>query len=78
MIQQSELLPDVYYWAQRKSSSLDAAELEVVQISAVFGPTLEYFSVVILGSDQHFSLNDFEFLVEIDPPNRRVSSASKT
>jgi hypothetical protein len=67
MIAQAALLPDRCYWARRLVSA-EGGELEIVQISAVFGPTLDYFSVAIFGSDQHYSLNDFEFLLEIEVP----------
>ena len=47
-----ELEPDVYYWAREKAPEGDsAADPEIVLVSAVFGPTTEFFTVVLAVSD---------------------------
>ncbi|MBB5663653.1 hypothetical protein GGE68_001843 [Rhizobium leguminosarum] len=68
-IELADLEPSGYYWALRDIFLSDGAdELEIVQISTVFGETYEYLSVAVLGSDQHYSLKDFVFFAKIDVP----------
>lgn len=67
MIEIPDLVPNACYWARRKNAAAEEIEAEIVQVSTVFGSTSDFFSVAVLGSDQHFSLKDFEFLFEIEP-----------
>lgn len=62
-----DLEPETYYWASRKDQLADAV-LDVVQISTVFGNGPDYLSVAVLGSDQHYSLQDYLFFEKIRPP----------
>lgn len=69
-IKHSELEPDAYYWALRDPFlSDDGGELEIVQVSTVFGAMPEHLSVAVLASEQHYALNDFVFYLKIVQPN---------
>ena len=57
MIKHEALEPDGFYWARR----LDGGELEIVQVSTVFGRGREFLSVAVIGSDQHYTLEEFAF-----------------
>lgn len=63
-IDQDELRPGSYYWARR----CGAQDAEVVQISDVFGQERQFWSVAVMGSDQHHSLSEFSFLIRLDEP----------
>ncbi|MBB3452751.1 acetyl-CoA carboxylase alpha subunit [Rhizobium sp. BK313] len=63
-IARTELQPDGYYWARR----IESDEMEVVQVSTVFGRHPDYLTVAILSSDQHYTLEEFEFYAVISPP----------
>ncbi|CAN7640391.1 hypothetical protein [Neorhizobium sp. LjRoot104] len=62
------LEPNGFYWALRDQFLSDGADLEIVQVSTVFGTTFEYLSVAVLGSEQHYSLKDFVFFAKIELP----------
>lgn len=59
-----------YYWARRKFDleTPEAGEIEVVQISTVFGSTREFWAVAVTGSDEHFDVDAFEFFHEVSYP----------
>ncbi|KAA0689464.1 hypothetical protein DTW90_31750 [Neorhizobium sp. P12A] len=63
-IETESLEPEGLYWARRNS----AGPVEVVQVSTVFGREKEFLTVATLGSDEHYALEDFEFVAEITPP----------
>ena len=69
MIDPLSVEPLSVYWARRKTQDAQSGEYEVVQISTVFGQARDYWSVAVLGSDQHYSLHDFEFLAPIRSPD---------
>ena len=69
MIDPLSVEPLAIYWARRKTQDVESDECEVVQISTVFGHARDYWSVAVLGSDQHYSLHEFEFVAPIRPPN---------
>jgi hypothetical protein len=73
-IDHSELEGNGYYWAVRIGPDIEGAALEPVQVSTVFGSTPEYLSVAVLGTDQHYSLNNFTFLAKIAPHPDLVGS----
>jgi hypothetical protein len=66
MLKMNDLVAEQLYWARRKSSA-DDDRPEVVQISTVFGSSRDYWSVAMLGTDQHYSVNEFIFLARIEP-----------
>ena len=43
-------------------------KITVVEISTVFGEDPEFWTVAVLGSDQHFMPGDFEIIAPIEPP----------
>ena len=69
MIDPLSVEPLSVYWARRKTQDAESDECEVVQISTVFGHARDYWSVAVLGSDQHYSLHDFEFVAPICAPD---------
>ena len=60
------------YWARRKQSAVDrieeAHDIEIIQISTVFGAATEFWSVATIGSEEHFSLNDYDFFHKVPAP----------
>ncbi len=69
MIDPLSVEPLAIYWARRKTQDVESDECDVVQISTVFVHARDYWSVAVLGSDQHYSLHEFEFVAPIRPPN---------
>jgi hypothetical protein len=67
-----QLEPNRFYWARRlpaKGASIsEASDIEVVQVSTVFGAISEFWTVAIMGSDQHFDLAAFEFIHKVPSP----------
>lgn len=63
-IARTDLEPDGYYWASRLRDS----ELQVVQVSTVFGRSPDYLTVAIMSSDQHYNMEEFAFHALILPP----------
>lgn len=74
MIDPNSVEPLATYWARRRTQAAQSGEPEVVQISTVFGDARDYWSVAVLGSDQHYSLHDFEFVALIRPPDADADS----
>jgi hypothetical protein len=68
VIDPSSIKPPKCYWARRTQAGGEVAELEIVQVSDVFGDLPDYWSVAVLGSDQHRSLAEFEFIAELTAP----------
>ena len=67
-----QLQPNRFYWARRLSaegaSIAEPNDIEVVQISTVFGSTAEFWTVAVMGSDEHFDLAAFEFFHKVPSP----------
>jgi hypothetical protein len=59
------LVPGHFYWA--KSEKVDAGRPTVVQVSTAFGEDREYWTLAVVGSDQHQMIGDFEIIAPIDP-----------
>jgi hypothetical protein len=68
MMEPSLIKPPNCYWARRKTQEGEAPEFEIVQVSDVFGAAPDYWSVAVLGSDQHRSLGEFDFIMKITAP----------
>jgi len=64
-IDPADLRVGCYYWARPIERE---EELQIVQVSDVFGSEREYWSVAIMGSDQHRSLEEFDFLIRLMRP----------
>ena len=62
----ASLVPGNLYWA-RSLKYIDG-KITVVEISTVFGVDPEFWTVAVLGSDQHFMPEDFEIIAHIEPP----------
>jgi hypothetical protein len=61
----SELIePDTLYWARRPGE----AEMQIVMISTIFGTARDYWTVAVMGSDQHHTLDEFQFVTKAVPP----------
>ena len=68
----NQLEPNRFYWARRLpvegATVVEASDIEVVQVSTVFGVTSEFWTVAVMGSDEHFDLASFEFLHKVPSP----------
>jgi len=57
--------PNRFYWARRLPAEgaaiFEPNDIEVVRVSTVFGATPEFWTVTVMGSDEHFDLAAFEF-----------------
>lgn len=56
----ASLIPEAYYWA-RSAKHFDG-KLTVVQVSTVFGEDPIYWTLALLGTDQHAMPCDFEII----------------
>ena len=67
-----QLEPNRFYWARRlpseRGSIFEPNDIEVVQVSTVFGSTPEFWTVAVMGSDEHFDLSAFEFFHKVPSP----------
>jgi hypothetical protein len=67
-----QLEPNGFYWACRKSvvgaRFEEPHEIEIIQISTVFGSAAEFWSVATMGSDEHFALQDYDFFHKVAAP----------
>ena len=56
-----DLRQDAFYWARKPSDEV----FEIVQVSAVFGTAREFLTAAVIGTEEHFALEEFEFYEEI-------------
>ncbi|AVC52693.1 hypothetical protein E0H35_36515 [Rhizobium leguminosarum bv. viciae] len=67
-----QLEPNRFYWVRRmpaKGASIsEPSDIEVVQISTVFGAACEFWTVAVVGSDERFDLSAFEFFRKVPSP----------
>ncbi|KPH06254.1 hypothetical protein FHX14_000503 [Rhizobium sp. BK619] len=61
------LVPGKLYWAS--SWKHFDGKITVVEVSSVFGEDPDYWTVAVIGSDQHYMLGDFEFIAIAEPPH---------
>lgn len=59
------LVPDAFYWA--KSDGHADGRTTVVQVSTVFGEHPDFWTLAVLGSDQHHMIGDFEIIALVEP-----------
>ncbi|MBY3321475.1 MULTISPECIES: hypothetical protein [Rhizobium] len=59
----SSLIPGAFYWAS--SADHFDGRLTVVQVSTVFGEDPDYWTLALVGTDQHAMIGDFEILEQI-------------
>ncbi|PZM14321.1 hypothetical protein [Rhizobium tubonense] len=61
-----------FYWARRKpnttATTAEPGDIEVVKVSTMFGAASEFWTVAVVGSDEHFDLAAFEFLHKVPSP----------
>ncbi len=66
----TRLMPDALYWA--KSAKHFDGKTTIVQISTVFGEDPDYWTLAVIGTDQHYMPGEFDILGPVEPP--QVSS----
>jgi len=64
----ARLVPGQLYWA-RSSKHFDG-KITIVQVSQVFGNDPDYWTLAVLGSDQHHMPSEFEIVAPAEPPDR--------
>jgi hypothetical protein len=62
----TSLVPDALYWA--RSSKYFDGRITVVQVSTIFGAKRDYWTLALLGTDQHAMPDDFEFIGPAEHP----------
>ncbi|EPE94842.1 hypothetical protein [Rhizobium grahamii] len=62
----SNLVPGAFYWARSTKHADDKAT--IVQVSMVFGEEPEYWTLAVVGSEQHHMISDFEIISLAEPP----------
>ncbi|ANL31873.1 hypothetical protein AMC90_PD00848 (plasmid) [Rhizobium phaseoli] len=62
----TSLVPDALYWA--RSSKYFGGKITVVQVSTIFGAEPDYWTLALLGTDQHAMPDDFEFIGPAEHP----------
>lgn len=60
----SSLVPGAFYWAS--SPDHFGGRLTVVQVSTVFGDDPDYWTLALLGTEQHAMVADFKIIEQID------------
>ncbi|MFK0332957.1 hypothetical protein ACIQUB_17735 [Rhizobium sp. NPDC090275] len=59
------LVPGCFYWA--RSASHTSGQTTIVQVSTVFGEDRDFWTLAVLGSDQHHMIGDFEIISIVEP-----------
>ncbi|MBB4230115.1 hypothetical protein [Rhizobium mongolense] len=75
----TSLVPDAFYWAT--SDKHTNGQTTIVQVSTVFGGDPGYWTLAIVGSDQHHMIDEFELIARVEPPEEhllRQAAASGT
>lgn len=62
----ASLVPGAFYWA--KSSRYFDGRTTVVQVSTVFGKEPDYWTLALLGTDQHAMPTEFEIIAPAELP----------
>lgn len=60
------LVPQGFYWA--RSSKYFEGRQTIVQVSTVFGMDADYWTLALLGTDQHAMPAEFEIIAPIEFP----------
>lgn len=64
----ASLVPGQLYWARSLKHS--DGKITVVQVSRVFGDDPDYWTLAVLGSDQHHMPSEFEIVAPAEPPDQ--------
>ena len=59
------LVPDAFYWA--RSDKHTDGRTTIVQVSTIFGEDPDFWTLAVLGSDQHHMISDFELIALVEP-----------
>ncbi|WP_431324425.1 hypothetical protein [Rhizobium sp. YTU87027] len=62
----TSLVAGAFYWAT--SDKYADRRTTIVQVSTIFGEAPDYWSLAVLGSDQHYMISDFEIIALVEPP----------
>jgi hypothetical protein len=62
MIALSDLVAEQFYWSRRRTGTDAEREPQIVRVSSIFGSTREFLTIAIVGSDQHYALEEFDFV----------------
>ncbi|MDR9815097.1 hypothetical protein [Rhizobium hidalgonense] len=62
----ASFMPGCFYWA--KSSRFFDGKITVVQVSTIFGAEPDYWTLALLGTDQHAMPSDFEIIAPAEMP----------
>jgi len=62
----NDLVPNAFYWA--RSVKHNGGRLTIVEVSTIFGERRDFWTLAVLGSDQHFMIDDFEILGGVGQP----------
>ncbi|MBB2719643.1 UNVERIFIED_ORG: hypothetical protein GGD48_004920 [Rhizobium etli] len=66
----ASFLPGCFYWA--KSPRFFDGKITVVRVSTVFGAESDYWTLALLGTDQHAMPCDFEIIAPAEMPEDYV------
>ncbi len=59
------LVPDAFYWA--RSDRHTAGRTTIVQVSTIFGEDPDFWTLAMLGSEQHHMISDFDIIALVEP-----------
>ncbi|NMN70929.1 hypothetical protein [Rhizobium sp. 57MFTsu3.2] len=59
------LVPDAFYWA--RSDRHTDGRTTIVQVSTIFGEDPDFWTLALVGSDQHHMISDFEIIAFVEP-----------
>jgi hypothetical protein len=59
----ASLVPGAFYWA--KSSKYFDGKITVVRVSTIFGADRDYWTLALVGTDQHAMPGEFEIIAEV-------------
>lgn len=61
-----------FYWARRKPAKgalvSDPGDFEIIRISTVFGSAPEFWTVILMGTDEHFDIQAYDFFHKVPSP----------
>jgi hypothetical protein len=59
------LVPDEFYWA--RSNKHADGRITIVQVCTIFGEDPDFWSLAVVGSEQHYMIADFEIIALVEP-----------
>jgi hypothetical protein len=61
----NNLVPEEFYWA--RSNKHAGGRTTIVQVSTIFGQDPDFWTLAVLGSEQHHMIGDFEIIALVEP-----------